>query len=100
MKALTCFAIMPFAKPFNDVYATMQAASGDAVQGEDIRCMRLDEIKSAGRISADLIRTLEGAALCIADVTGLNANVMWEVGYAMALKTAIANNPGRLRSSI
>ncbi len=80
MKSLTCFAIMPFAKPFKDVYATMQLASTDAVEGEKIKCTRLDEIKSAGRISEDLIRALESAALCIADVTGLNANVMWEIG--------------------
>lgn len=86
MEALKCFVIMPFADEFNDVYATIRRAAENAVSGEQLACRRLDEIKTPGKISVDLTTELENSAMAIADLTGLNANVMWETGYAMALK--------------
>lgn len=86
MSELRCFVIMPFDSSFDDVYAAIKVSVAGAVEGETIACRRLDEIKTPGRISADLVRELDLAAVCIADATGLNPNVMWEVGYAMALK--------------
>jgi hypothetical protein len=82
---MKCFVIMPFAKPFNDVYALIKSAVETAVSGEPLMCRRLDEIKSAGRITDDLLVELQTSDICIADITGSNPNVMWEVGYAMAL---------------
>lgn len=83
------FIIMPFDKKFDDVYDTIKLATQEAILGEKIYCVRLDEIKSAGSISDDLIAEIERSALCIADLTRNNPNVMWEVGYAMALKKPI-----------
>src|ERR1700754_953320 len=82
---MKCFVIMPFAREFNDVYAAIKSAVFSSVPGEQITCNRLDEIKSAGRITDDLIRELNEATVCIADLTHNKPNVMWEVGYAMAL---------------
>lgn len=80
---MRCFAIMPFADAFDDVWQSIRAAVSEAVAGAE--CRRLDEVKAAGRITDDLVQALGDADLCIADLTGLNANVMWEVGFAMAL---------------
>ena len=83
------FIIMPFDKKFDDIYDNIKLAMQKAVPGEQIYCYRLDEIRSAGRITDDLISEIEKALLCIADVSGNNPNVMWEVGYAMALKKPV-----------
>ena len=45
----------------------------------------MDESRPAGRITDRLLGELQSAAFCVADLTGNKANVMWEVGYAMAL---------------
>lgn len=82
---MQCFVIMPFAKTFDDVYDAIRLSIHSVDVGEKVVCRRLDEIKGAGRITDDLIREISGASLCIADITDLNANVMWEVGFAMAL---------------
>jgi hypothetical protein len=82
---MNVFVIMPFAKEFDEVYANLKIAVQTALTQEGTRCYRLDEVKSAGRITSDLVTELKQASLCIADVTGNNPNVMWELGYAMAL---------------
>jgi nucleoside 2-deoxyribosyltransferase len=82
---MKCFVIMPFAQDFDDVYSTIGQAVSSSVPGEHITCLRLDEIKSAGRITDDLLRELHEATVCIADLTYNKPNVMWEIGYAMAL---------------
>lgn len=82
---MKCFVIMPFAQEFNDVYDTVVRAVTTSAKGVKVSCVRLDQIKGAGRISSDLARELQEATLCIADVSGNQPNVLWEVGYAMAL---------------
>ena len=85
---MKCFVIMPFAKDFGDVYATIRRAV-DSVREGQAHTFRLDEVKAAGRITDDLVRELNESAICIADLTGCNPNVMWEVGYAMALRKPV-----------
>jgi hypothetical protein len=82
---MNCFVIMPFSPDFAEVYENIRLAVEGAVATEPINCFRLDELKAAGRISERLVRQLADAGVCVADVSGLNPNVMWEVGYAMAL---------------
>lgn len=76
---------MPFSDAFQDVYATIKVAVSTAIQGETIDCFRIDDHKAAGVITDDLLNAIGQASICIADLTGNNPNVMWEVGYAMAL---------------
>jgi hypothetical protein len=83
---MKCFVIMPFSQEFNDVYSVIRSAAGSVEVPEAVEVKRLDEIRAAGAISDDLIRELNDAMICIADVTGSNPNVMWEVGYALALQ--------------
>lgn len=79
---MDCFVIMPFSSEFNDVYDAIKMAVGAQ---EILRCGRIDEIRRPGSILVDLVKEIESASVCIADLTGNRPNVLWEVGYAMAL---------------
>ena len=83
---MNCFVIMPFAQEFDDVYVAIKASVTGAISPNECRCFRLDEARPAGRITDRLLRELRTASLCIADLTGNRPNVMWEVGFAMALE--------------
>ena len=82
---MNCFVIMPFSPDFDDVYASIKGGVEDAVAKGANRCLRLDEARPAGRITERLLSELQSATFCVADLTGNTPNVMWEVGYAMAL---------------
>lgn len=82
---MNCFVIMPFADEFDDVYGTIKTSVEKAMP-EGCRCFRLDESRPAGRITDRLLRELRSSSFCVADLTGNRPNVMWEVGYAMALE--------------
>src|SRR5262249_18205206 len=82
---MNLFVIMPFAREFDDVYVAIKGCVEAALSGEQLRCFRLDETRGAGRITPRLIEELHAASFCVADLTGLRPNIMWEVGYAMAL---------------
>ena len=83
---MKCFVIMPFRVEFDDVYAAIKSAVSTAILGDNVECFRLDDNKAPGSIFDELAQAIEQSTLCVADLTGNNANVMWEVGYAMALK--------------
>jgi nucleoside 2-deoxyribosyltransferase len=76
---------MPFAREFDDVYTTIKGSVEGASPENPLRCFRLDESRPAGRITDRLTQEIQSASLCVADLTGNKPNVMWEVGYAMAL---------------
>ena len=82
---MNCFVIMPFSGEFDDVYAAIKTNVEAVMSPKGGACVRLDEARPAGRITDRLLREIEAAAFCIADVTGNRPNVMWELGYAMAL---------------
>ena len=84
---MNCFVIMPFAEEFDDVYGVIKQAVESATTTENGRCFRLDEARPAGRITDRLLVELRSATLCIADITDVKPNVMWELGFAMALET-------------
>src|SRR4051812_9507264 len=76
---------MPFAREFDDVYATIKSSVEGALDGRPLNCFRLDEARPAGRITDRLLQEIQTASLCVADLSGSRPNIMWEVGYAMAL---------------
>lgn len=82
---MNCFVIMPFAKEFDDVYTAIKTNVEAVISFQGGRCYRLDETRPAGPITDRLLREIQETAFCVADVTGNIPNVMWEVGYAMAL---------------
>lgn len=50
------------------------------------RIFRADMDMRPGKITEQMEGHLEGGQLCIADVSGLNPNVMYEIGYRKALR--------------
>jgi nucleoside 2-deoxyribosyltransferase len=76
---------MPFATEFDDVYATIKTSIETVIAPLGGKCFRLDDARPAGSITNRLLQEIQAAAICVADVTGNIPNVMWEVGYAMAL---------------
>lgn len=55
----------------------------------DFKTHRSDLIVSQNTITEDIINHLQNDDLVIADVTGTNANVMFELGYRFSLKTPL-----------
>jgi nucleoside 2-deoxyribosyltransferase len=82
---MNCFVIMPFSRDFDDVYAAIKSGVEGTISHNSPRCFRLDETRPAGWITDRLLNELQAASLCVADLTETRPNVMWELGYAMAL---------------
>lgn len=82
---MNCFVIMPFAADFDDVYSVIKTTVESAAADTKGRCFRLDESRPAGRITDRLLTELRSATICVADLTENKPNVMWELGFAMAL---------------
>jgi hypothetical protein len=78
------FVIMPFGEPWSDgTYAFIRRAVGQLDAPEHgLRLYRADEIASPGQISGQIRDAITQAFVVIADITGVNPNVMWELGYA------------------
>lgn len=79
------FVIMPYETKFDIVHNKIKSSVDAVVSSQNIQCYRLDEKKVPGMITEELVSEIKNSLLCIADVTNGNSNVMWEVGYAMAL---------------
>ncbi|MFN2595963.1 MAG: hypothetical protein ABR563_02110 [Pyrinomonadaceae bacterium] len=89
MESLKCFVIMPFKKRFDKVYAEIKRTVKRPLYGVSLACKRLDQSRHPGPITDELAREILDSTVCVADLTGLNPNVMWEVGYAMALRKPV-----------
>jgi hypothetical protein len=82
-KPRSVFVIMPFASAFDDVYELGIKASVEALGWE---CQRADEIIHNRDIMCQVCQGIRQARLVIADLTGQNANVFYELGMAHALE--------------
>lgn len=73
------FVAMPFSKKFDDVYVFgIQGPVNDA----GLLCERVDMVTFTGDILERIKTRIQTATLVIADLSGANANVYLEVGYA------------------
>ena len=52
-------------------------------------CVRIDEILIDGQITTTIFKKMEESSLSVFDITTLNSNVMFELGYAIALNLPI-----------
>ena len=75
----TCFVIMPFGDPFDGYYEEILAPT---IRKVELVPIRADEINKPGVIVNQIWHGIKQAELCVADVTGRNANVMYELGLA------------------
>ena len=80
------FVVMQFSAPHTDVYPSV-IRSVCAEFG--ITAIRADELYGPGVIVQDIVEQVVSAQLVIADISEANANVYFEVGYALASKKPI-----------
>jgi hypothetical protein len=84
---------MPFHDPFNEYYEEILAPAVKAAKLEPIRA---DQIYSTGPVINDIITQIRESEIIIADVTGRNPNVNYELGLAHAFERPviiISQNP-------
>ena len=75
------FVLMPFDSEFDDIYRLgIQAVATEC----DVVAERVDEQSFSETILERIYRQIEAADFIIADMTGRNPNVFYEVGYAHA----------------
>jgi len=88
----TCFVIMPFGKEgsperkqSDDTYKNIIKKAVEE-SGLGLRCVRADDISRSGNIVDDIINYAAKSRFVIADMTGRNANVFYELGIRHSLK--------------
>lgn len=75
------FVLMPFDPAFDDIYRLgIQAAANEC----EVIAERVDEQRFTESMLDRIYRQIEVADFIVADMTGRNANVFYEVGYAHA----------------
>ena len=77
-----CFVIMPFSKEFTDLY---EDHIKPLVNNLGFTPLRGDELFGTGVIIDDIWEYINRASFLIADVTGRNPNVFYELGLAHAI---------------
>lgn len=81
------FVLMPFREEFDDVYLVVKDCCQRA--GGNVECQRCDEIEHTGYITEAFLQAIKAADVLVADLTGSNPNVMYEVGFADALEKPV-----------
>ena len=91
MSKRSCFVAMPFSDrtltphgiaPWNELYVDHIKP---AVERAELRCFRADEIARPGSITADVVEAVASSFLVVAEMTGQNPNVFYELGVRHAL---------------
>jgi hypothetical protein len=77
------FVVMQFAEPFNSLYTEVIRPVAESVGFE---AFRADDVFKPGIILQDIIRSIVTADVIVAEVTPINANVFYELGYAHAIE--------------
>jgi hypothetical protein len=76
------FVAMQFSEPFDILYREVIKPGVDKL---DLQIMRIDELAAPGIIFEDIKRSIAESKIVIAEITGPNPNVFYELGYAHAL---------------
>lgn len=76
------FVLMPFAEEFRPIYIEIIKP---IVEGFGLTCIRADDLYGSKTIIEDVWKLINEAKIIIADVTGKNANVFYEIGLAHAV---------------
>ncbi len=78
----TCFVVMPFGEPFDSYYRQIISP---AIVSNKLVVVRGDDINHPGPIMEQIWNEISVSRLCVAELTGHNPNVMYELGLAHAL---------------
>ena len=86
-----CFVIMQFDQHRDFLYEYVVKKALDSHPDILFDYTRADESLRAGRISVEICERIRLADLVIADISGRNRNVYYELGYAHALKIPVVH---------
>lgn len=78
----TCFVVMPFHPLYGKQY---EKVIRPAIEAAGLECIRGDEIYAHQSIVQDLWRSIRRCRLVVAELSGRNPNVMYEIGLAHAI---------------
>lgn len=81
-----CFVLMPFDAKYDAVYQEVIKPTGEE-KGLDVK--RADDIFSVNPIIVDIWENINKARVLIADVSGRNPNVFYEIGISHTLKKKV-----------
>src|SRR4051812_15457487 len=77
----TCFVIMPFGQDQDRYFSKVYAP---AIKKAGLQPLRADSVFRSSGIVDDIWRLTQQATVLLADLTGQNANVFYELGLAHA----------------
>jgi hypothetical protein len=81
-----CFVLMPFQPNFDRLYHDhIKAVVGDC----GFECMRADDIYTPSNVIEDIVAHIKRSRVIIADVTGRNPKVFYEMGIAHTLEIPV-----------
>lgn len=75
------YVLMPFAKEFDDIFSIIEDVGG----ANGYIVMRADKKRDIGLITTSIVIDILCSDLIIADISGFNPNVMYEMGFAHTL---------------
>jgi hypothetical protein len=81
-----CFVIMPFGPPFDRYFKNVFVP---AIEDAGLQAIRADSIFLPSAIMQDIWRFVNEARVLVADLTGRNPNVFYELGLAHALQKPV-----------
>lgn len=81
-----CFVCIPFKEQFDDIY---ELGIKPVMEELGFACERCDEIQHNKGILEVIYERIRKAHIVIGDMTGLNPNVYYEIGYAHALNKQV-----------
>jgi len=81
-----CFVLMPFDKKYKSLYTQVIKK---AVRRVHLNCQRADDIFSSATIVQDVWTEINRARIVIAEMTGRNQNVFYEIGLSHAIRQPV-----------
>ncbi|HYT42152.1 MAG TPA: hypothetical protein VEP90_07385 [Methylomirabilota bacterium] len=85
----TCFMMMPFRQEFEDIYREIILDVFNVNSTWNLKCFRGDDMFTTGSIMQDVWQSIRAARITIAELTGRNPNVFYELGIAHVLKKPV-----------
>ncbi|MHC4299495.1 MAG: hypothetical protein ACYS7Y_19630 [Planctomycetota bacterium] len=79
----SCFVLMPFGDSFDELY---QEVLKECLEENNFTVIRADELYGSKPIMEDILNTIESSEIIIADLTGRNPNVFYELGITHSRK--------------
>ena len=76
-----CFVIMPFQPPFDEYYAEIYLP---AIERAGLTALQSAGIFSPGMFMSQVVQGIQSSTVIVAELTGRNANVFYELGLAHA----------------